>query len=473
MRRIENRAPAPPGPTVIACKEDASPAPPVSVPHTGGRIRLPAQLRLRRKRRPNTKATHACKRLRTRITRAERTASEGNGARGGRTLSGEHATRSEEDAPRRRWRADAQRKTHQIRMRRGVGWTNPNGSEDGDGLREWGGRVDSQARVWGIESWGSERSRGRRQAACTLHYEMRGVRTVLSRTAGLKSAAVREVERSSPTGGLTVANEHVSQGPCFCSPEPWPYSVFRTHARGPCKRVDVRATMRRGGGWGRMDGAAVVFMQKSGARYGEGVIGNACRAAPGLQYRYRWKGVRSHSGLRVNASGRDEPITHPSVHGKHFSDNAVMQMFGMSFGYCSTIVGPRYIVADDKRNTRYIVPSTLIMPSYAFLVQFKGPTESSESLRRSTAISPIFTWRYTRIARSSTELKRSSGNWSRSGRITQSSWLRDHFCLPWSSFGLGPAGVVKLDLGSFVHGTEWHKCIDDREKIHTLGPTEY
>ncbi|KAJ7690517.1 WD40-repeat-containing domain protein [Mycena rosella] len=52
-------------------------------------------------------------------------------------------------------------------------------------------------------------------------------------------------------------------------------------------------------------------------------------------------------------------------------------------------------------------------------------------------------------------------------------WLLDDFCLPWNSLVIGPAGVVKLDLGSFVHGTEWHKCIDDQEKIHTLGPIEY
>ncbi|KAJ7859066.1 hypothetical protein B0H14DRAFT_2442530 [Mycena olivaceomarginata] len=39
-------------------------------------------------------------------------------------------------------------------------------------------------------------------------------------------------------------------------------------------------------------------------------------------------------------------------------------------------------------------------------------------------------------------------------------WLRDDFCLPWNSLVLGPAGVVKLDLAYFVHGTEWEKCVD-------------
>jgi hypothetical protein len=39
-------------------------------------------------------------------------------------------------------------------------------------------------------------------------------------------------------------------------------------------------------------------------------------------------------------------------------------------------------------------------------------------------------------------------------------WLRDDFCLPWNSLVLGPAGVVKLDLTYFVHGTEWEKCIN-------------
>ncbi|KAJ7271564.1 hypothetical protein C8J57DRAFT_1319271, partial [Mycena rebaudengoi] len=37
-------------------------------------------------------------------------------------------------------------------------------------------------------------------------------------------------------------------------------------------------------------------------------------------------------------------------------------------------------------------------------------------------------------------------------------WLCDTFCLPWNSLVIGPAGVVKLDLTYFVHGTEWERC---------------
>ncbi|KAF7339132.1 WD40 repeat-like protein [Mycena venus] len=44
-------------------------------------------------------------------------------------------------------------------------------------------------------------------------------------------------------------------------------------------------------------------------------------------------------------------------------------------------------------------------------------------------------------------------------------WLRDDFCLPWSSLVLGPEGVVKLDLTKFVHGTEWEKCIDPKFRV--------
>ncbi|KAJ7745956.1 WD40-repeat-containing domain protein [Mycena olivaceomarginata] len=39
--------------------------------------------------------------------------------------------------------------------------------------------------------------------------------------------------------------------------------------------------------------------------------------------------------------------------------------------------------------------------------------------------------------------------------------LRD-FCMPWCHFVISPRGVKLLDLSSFVHGTEWEKCIEQQ-----------
>ncbi|KAJ7812716.1 hypothetical protein B0H14DRAFT_2164634, partial [Mycena olivaceomarginata] len=46
-------------------------------------------------------------------------------------------------------------------------------------------------------------------------------------------------------------------------------------------------------------------------------------------------------------------------------------------------------------------------------------------------------------------------------------WLRDHFCLPWNSVVITPAGVSTLDLTNFVHGTDWQKCVDPRARDAT------
>ncbi|KAJ7197973.1 WD40-repeat-containing domain protein [Mycena pura] len=41
-------------------------------------------------------------------------------------------------------------------------------------------------------------------------------------------------------------------------------------------------------------------------------------------------------------------------------------------------------------------------------------------------------------------------------------YLRDDFCMPWCDFVISPQGVKRLDLSSFVHGTEWEKCIEQQ-----------
>jgi WD40 repeat protein len=40
--------------------------------------------------------------------------------------------------------------------------------------------------------------------------------------------------------------------------------------------------------------------------------------------------------------------------------------------------------------------------------------------------------------------------------------LRDDFCMPWCHFVISPRGVKLLDLSSFIHGTEWEKCIEQQ-----------
>ncbi|KAJ6574322.1 hypothetical protein B0H19DRAFT_1124199 [Mycena capillaripes] len=40
--------------------------------------------------------------------------------------------------------------------------------------------------------------------------------------------------------------------------------------------------------------------------------------------------------------------------------------------------------------------------------------------------------------------------------------LREDFCMPWCHFVISPRGVKLLDLSSFIHGTEWEKCIEQQ-----------
>ncbi|KAJ6553333.1 quinon protein alcohol dehydrogenase-like superfamily [Mycena capillaripes] len=39
-------------------------------------------------------------------------------------------------------------------------------------------------------------------------------------------------------------------------------------------------------------------------------------------------------------------------------------------------------------------------------------------------------------------------------------WLRDGLYLPWNPLVIRAGGTTKLDMAQFVHGTNWHKCID-------------
>ncbi|KAJ7623839.1 hypothetical protein DFH06DRAFT_1230433, partial [Mycena polygramma] len=44
-------------------------------------------------------------------------------------------------------------------------------------------------------------------------------------------------------------------------------------------------------------------------------------------------------------------------------------------------------------------------------------------------------------------------------------WLRDSLYLPRTTLIISPRETTKLDLGHFVHGTDWVRCFDQQFKV--------